>query len=42
MRAIVIANSNFQMVGDALPGGAANRQVCPTILEIAFGNRSSR
>jgi len=27
-------------VGDALPGVAANRQVCPTFLEIAFGNHS--
>jgi hypothetical protein len=25
-------------VGDALPGIAANRQVCPTYPEITFGN----
>jgi len=28
-----------EKVGDALPGVAANRQVCPTFSEITFGNR---
>ena len=27
-----------EMVGGALPGAAANRQVCPTISEMTFGN----
>ena len=30
-----------EMVGGALPGAAANRQVCPTISEMTFGNQSS-
>jgi len=30
-----------EKVGDALPGAAANRQVCPTFSEITFGNHSS-
>jgi len=29
-----------EMVGGALPGAAANRQVCPTISEMTFGNYS--
>src|SRR6185503_775186 len=29
------------MVGGALPGAAANRQVCPTISEMTFGNHSN-
>jgi len=28
------------MVGGALLGAAANRQVCPTISEMTFGNQS--
>jgi len=28
------------MVGGALLGAAANRQVCPTISEMTFGNHS--
>gem|GEM_PF-1944688 len=31
-----------EMVGGALLGAAANRQVCPTISEMTFGNQSSR
>jgi hypothetical protein len=31
-----------EKVGDALPGVAANPQVCPTISEITFGNSYSR
>jgi len=30
------------MVGGALPGAAANRQVCPTISEMTFGNHSNQ
>jgi len=29
-------------VDDALPGVAANRQVCPTFSEMSFGNRYKR
>jgi len=29
------------MVGGALLGAAANRQVCPTISEMTFGNHSN-
>jgi len=29
------------MVGGALLGAAANRQVCPTISEMTFGNQSN-
>jgi len=31
-----------EMVGGALLGAAANRQVCPTISEMTFGNHSRR
>jgi len=31
-----------EMVGGALLGAAANRQVCPTISEMTFGNQSNR
>src|SRR5207302_1587797 len=34
----VIAKRNSEMVGDDLRVVAANRQVCPTISEITFGN----
>jgi hypothetical protein len=30
-----------EMVGDALLGAAANRQVCPTISEMTVGNQSN-
>jgi len=30
-----------EMVGGALLGAAANRQVCPTISEMTFGNHSN-
>jgi len=38
----VIAKVISEMVGGALLGAAANRQVCPTISEMTFGNPSSR
>ena len=31
-----------ERMGAALPGVAANRQVCPTISEMTFGNHSKR
>gem|GEM_PF-5566076 len=36
----VIAKSHFRNGGRALLGAAANRQVCPTISEMTFGNQS--
>ena len=33
-----VAKTNFRNGGDSLPGIVANRQVCPTISEISFGN----
>jgi hypothetical protein len=41
MKARAFAKSNFQNGGDSLPGIEANPQVCPTILEITFGNNSN-
>jgi len=38
----LFAKSNFQNGGDSLRGIEANRQVCPTILEITFGKHHSQ
>src|SRR5215469_1639095 len=37
----LIAKSSFRNGGDSLPGIEANRQVCPTISETAFGKCSN-